>query len=163
VKLDVNQPAAKEAARWACKGEGIEFLSKLLDRGLNLNDQESGGSSTLQSLLEGMGWDIFAYRNHWMENEKGIDTNETRGKLEVIRLLAERGVRWLPKDRGEINSVRRALLKLKPEYTAEFVLIMSHHNGSTKDNLATLLKTPTMELHVSKYKTQINKILSSSR
>jgi hypothetical protein len=161
VRLDVTQPAVKEAARWACKGKGIDLLKKLLNLGLGLNDQENGGSSTLQSLLVSIGWSISPYRWHGFDNENGIDTTEARDKIEVVRLLAGRGVRWVPKDRSEINSVRRAFLKLTPRYTAEFVLIMSRHRGCGKDQVAALLRTPAMQSHVSKHSAQIARILSS--
>jgi hypothetical protein len=128
---------------------------------LNLHDQENGGSSTLQSLLDGVGWSFRAYRWNGFDSEKGIDTAETREKIEAVRLLVERGVRWVPKDRREINSVRRNLLTLTPKYTAEFVLIMTRNRACTKDCLEDLLRTPSMKSHVSKYGTQVAKLLSS--
>jgi hypothetical protein len=161
VKIDVKHPAVMKAARWACEREGIDLLKTLLDKGLKLNDQENGGSSTTQHLLEQMGWDLSIFSRYGFDNDKGIDTERTRGKIEALRLLAERGVRWVPNDRNDINSVRRALLKLRPQYTAELVLIMSQHRGCAKEDVAALVSTPAIQRHVSAYNAQITRMLAA--
>jgi hypothetical protein len=44
-----------------------------------------------------------------------INTSKSREKTKMIHLLVNRGAKWIPKDRNEINDARRALLKMKGE------------------------------------------------
>ena len=81
--------------------------------------------------------------------------------MKVLRLLVERGGRWVPKDAGEIGDIRKRLLKMKLEYTAGLVLIMARHRACEKATLEALLRTPRMKKHVAKLETRIAKLLAS--
>jgi hypothetical protein len=108
-----------------------------------------------------MEWSYHAHTWPSLDGDTGLDTTEAREKIDVVRLLAEHGVPWAPKDRHEANAVRRSFLKLKAKYAAEFVLIMTQHRACTKDCLVDLLRTPSMKTHVSKYDSRIAKVLAS--
>jgi hypothetical protein len=52
----------------------------------------------------------------------------------MIHLLVSRGAKWIPRDRNDINDALRALLKMKADYTVEFIWIMSEFKvGSGED------------------------------
>ncbi len=61
VKLDPSHPHIEDVVRYAARGEGIDLLKQLLENGLKPNDQENGGCSHIQRLLEGMGVDFSSY------------------------------------------------------------------------------------------------------
>jgi hypothetical protein len=79
--------------------------------------------------------------------------------INAIRLLVERGARWVPSDRGEVDRVRKSLLKLTPTYSAELTLIFSRHRACEKSQLEGLLSTPKIKAHVAKRWPQIQKLL----
>ncbi len=93
--------------------------------GFVVNDQKSGGSSTIQYLLGSLEWGIWR-RDSFFESH-GHDSQECRDRMQALRLLVERGGRWVPEDQAEINTIRRGLLKLKAEYTAERNRSSVHH------------------------------------
>jgi hypothetical protein len=161
IQLDVTHPSMKDVARYADKGEGLKLLEKLLENGLEVNDQHNGGSSFLRSLLDHIGWNFRV--DPWDRDRPPgtLDTTEARDKMQAVDLIAKHGGKWVPEDRSEINSARRALLKLKPEYTVEFVAIMAEYGACAKENLQTLLGTQTMKTHTAKHSERILRLLSS--
>lgn len=46
----------QEVLRYAKGDEGLEIIQQLLQKGMNPNDQDNGGSSILQSLFNHLGW-----------------------------------------------------------------------------------------------------------
>ena len=80
--------------------------------------------------------------------------------MKAIYLLAKHGARWRP-DAYNIKSARRTLLKMAPDYTAEFVWIMSKYKACKKANLAELLRTPGISDHVSMYGSRIRELLEA--
>ena len=56
-------------------------------------------------------------------SRKDIDTSKSREKIKMIHLLVYRGAKWIPRDRNDINDSRRALLKMRADYTVEFFWI----------------------------------------
>jgi len=159
VKLDAKHPVMQDVAKWACNSKGIELLKRLLDRGLVINDQESGGSSTIQHVLRHLDWGVWR-RDSFFEGN-GHDSQESRDRMHALQLLVERGGRWVSEDKRELNTVRKGLLKLKAEYTAELVLIMTRHRACEKKNMEELLRTPTMMTHIERYQTRITKLLAT--
>jgi hypothetical protein len=52
-------------------------------------------------------------------------------------------------DTDDVNRARRSLLKMVPDYAAEFVWIMSKYKGCAKEAIEDLLRTGSMKHHVS--------------
>lgn len=67
----------------------------------------------------------------------------------------------MPKDRYEVNDARRSLLKMKSDYTVEFIWIMSKFSASTKENIEQLIRTPTMRALLSAHQTRINELVEA--
>lgn len=161
VKLDPAHPAIWDVVRYAYRGQGIELLKRLLEKGLNPNDQESGGSSLIQNLLNGIGFDFSAYTWRHGPGREKLDSETTRDKIKTIHLLAKHGAKWVPKDRNDVNDARRSLLKLKADYTVEFAWIMAKYRSCAKDRVLELVATPTIKAHLSGHAGRLREILSA--
>lgn len=100
------------------------MLRDLMQKGFNPVDQESGGSSLIQSIIQGMGYtlDFDIFREI---RKKDIDSRQTREKIKMVHMLAEKGAKWIPKERSEITEARRSFLRQKSDYTIEFIWIIS--------------------------------------
>jgi hypothetical protein len=160
VRLDAKHPSMRLVARWSCDREGMDLLKTLLEQGMEVNDQENGGCSLLQHTLEGMSWSI--HSNPWgSHNPAGLDTSRAWEKVEVIDLLVQHGARWVPKDRGEVNSARRSLLKLVPRYTVAFFSILATNKACSRAVMQSLLSTATMKKHMGKQAQLLAKFISS--
>ena len=74
----------------------------------------------------------------------------------MIHMLAKNGAKWLPKDRSQIGDARRSLLKMKPDYTVEFIWIMSKYNASTRENIEELIRTPSIRSLICQHMNQVD-------
>jgi hypothetical protein len=81
----------------------------------------------------------------------------------MIHLLARHGAKWLPNDRSEINEARRSLLKMSPDYTVEFIWIMSKYNAATRENIEDLIRTPTIRALLYSHLPRINELMEALR
>jgi hypothetical protein len=161
-----SRPAGPEAVAilpFLTRGKGLDVLKRLLERGLNPNDQSTGVCPAIQSCLEAMSWDLHYNRTPWEREvqKRAMDTAESREKLKAIHLLAKHGAKWIPEDKSDINSARRALLRLKADYTAEFVWIMSKYKASTLQCVQALLSSPTMKSHIAAHRQRISEVTAS--
>lgn len=161
LRLDVASPGVRESLHYFCKGEGIDILRWLLEKGAVPNDQENCGSSAIQRWLNEMSW-TYSF-DPWTreQSRKNIDTEGARERMKAIHLLAKHGGRWAPIDTDEIGSARRSLLKLKPDYTVEFIWIMAKYNASAAGCLQGLVSTPSMRAHVKSHLPRIQELISS--
>ncbi len=157
VKLDLKHSAIQDVVRYAGRGEGIDLVIHLVDKGLKLNDQENGGSSIIQNLLEQREW---CFGIHGRERFK-IDSEEARGRMKLIHVLAKRGARWVPKDKDDIKRARSALTRLTADYTLEFAWIMSKFGACAKECLKELVGTPNMKAHLLNHQSRLQVILST--
>lgn len=98
-------------------------------------------------------------RTYSETKKRNIDTEKARSRIKAIHLLAKHGARWMPKDRGEVNSMRRSLLKMKDDYTVEFVWIMSKYQACTRAAINDLLRTSTIRALVVWHTKRINDLL----
>lgn len=80
--------------------------------------------------------------------------------MKAIHLLAKSGARWCPQEAQLISDARRSLVKLTPEYTLEFVWIMSRYKACTKDVIVDLVRTPTMKRHMVQHSQKLQELLS---
>jgi hypothetical protein len=145
------------------RGEGIEVLKGLLAKGVNPNDQANGGCSTIQSCLNDMGWARYLPSYSWERDtsSRNLDTNESRDRLKAIHLLARHEAKWIPEGKDQLNSARRSLLYLTPEYTMEFVWIMNKYKACDVKDIEALLRTPTMKAHISAHRAVLDNLLAS--
>lgn len=75
--------------------------------------------------------------------------------------LRKKGARWAPRDKGEIAELRQALIKLAPEYAAEFVLVMARCGGCSKADVVELIRTPAMKARLKPLVARLEKIISN--
>ncbi len=127
IRLDPNHSISEELMRWACRADTADFLKELIKNGFKPDGYENSGSSLIQACISNMGWTFDFYSSR---QRKDIDNSESREKIKMIYLLAEKGAKWMPGDRYEVNDARRSLLKMKPDYTVEFIWIMSKFSAS---------------------------------
>ena len=159
--LDVKHPALQRIMHFANHAEVAPVLQRLFAMGMEPNDQENGGCSAVQSLLE----DMIQTFSLWprLEQEPGkIDTSESRQKVKAIHILAKHGARWVPKDKREVSRARRSLLKLKPDYTVEFVWIMSKYKACTLDTIQELLcPSSSISPHIADHSRRVQEFLDA--
>jgi hypothetical protein len=81
--------------------------------------------------------------------------------MKAIHVLAKHGARWAPMDKQAIVQARRALLQMTPDYTMEFVWIMSKYRACDLQPLKELLGTPTMKASISHYHDRLTTLLAA--
>ncbi len=160
VKLDPSHPHIADVLRFVDRGEGIDLLKQMLEKGLKPNDQENGGCSHIQRLLDGMEVDYNSYSWHQRSSRDKIDSSRAREKIKAVHLLAKHGARWVPKD-DDIKRARRSLLKLTADFTIEFAWIMSKYAACDMECIHELLATPSMKAHFSQKRSRLQEILRS--
>jgi hypothetical protein len=164
IRSKLPGPHAAEFLRYLTEGKGLEVLKSMLEKGLNPNDQEGGGCSAIGYCLERMSWDWTSrtYLAPWEQraSKRTVDTHRTREHLKAIHLLAKHGAKWKPADKRAIDSARRSLLKLIPDYTTEFVWIMARHQACTLESVQELLRTSTIKSHTAAHRTRLQELLA---
>lgn len=94
-------------------------------------------------------------------DKEPVDNHDSREQLKAIHVLAKHGAKWVPEDKEEIDSTRRSLLKLRPDYTVEFVWIMSRYRGCTREHIEQLLRTPTIKRHTADHQPRLQELLAT--
>jgi hypothetical protein len=79
----------------------------------------------------------------------------------MIHLLARYGAKWRPSGGREINEARRSLLKMKPDYTVEFLWIMSGYNASTREVMEELMRPKPIRMLVAKHETRVKELMET--
>ena len=166
IRLDPANPATWEIASHVRGREGVNILADLLRRGLNPNDQANGGSSLLYGRLTHMDWDVRF--TSWRHEKRsfyldGNDPEGAREELRAVHLLAKYGAKWIPEDKRQVGEVRKSLLKLAPDYTVEFVWIMSKYRACSVQDLEAVLRTPRMKAHLAKHAGCVRLLLKNCR
>ncbi len=158
IKISPEHPIVGELLRNACRADSADFLKDLIKRGFKPVDQKDQGSSLIQTCLGCLRFSFDLDR--FMRGErKNIDCSHSRETLKMIHILAKHGAKWLPSDRSYINDARSSLLKMSPDYTVEFVWIMSKYKASCRENIEQLLKTPAIRKHIAQYQPRIDELL----
>ncbi len=138
------------------------MLKRLLEKGLNPNDQENGGCSAIRSCLNDMSWTGRFNAYSWEQDKDGkYDTSDSRERMKAIHLLVKHGAKWIPEDKYEMNSARRSLLGLKADYAIEFLWIMSKYKACGKESIQGLFNTPTIKKHTFPFRTRLLELLST--
>ena len=90
-----------------------------------------------------------------------MDNEESREKIKMIHILAKNGAKWLPKDQSVIGEARRSLLKMKSDYTVEFIWIMSKYNACKREDIEELIRTPSIRSLISQHSESVAKMVKS--
>jgi hypothetical protein len=117
-------------------------MKELLEIGFKPADREDRGSLLIQRLLTNMDWDYDFDLD--FRKKRNIDTSRSREKIKMIHMLAKHGAKWMPDDRVAVNDARRSLLKMAPDYTVEFIWIMSKYQACTRETIEDLIRTPAI-------------------
>ena len=161
MRLDPHHQGIQQLLCWLCKGEGLPLLKQLLEAGAPPNDQENGGSSTIQHVLNSLDWDVRFRSWNCSPGHRLFDDYEARDRMKAIHLLAKHGGRWMPRENRDMNSARKSLMNLTADYTAEFVWIMAKYRACDRESVEVLLRTPKMKTHVARRQARINELLTS--
>lgn len=165
IRLDPAHPATMDVASSLHDREGVDILAQLLKLGLNPNDQTNGGSSLLHRRIVGMGWEaqLAGLRMQFKFYDSARDPAGAREELRAVHLLAKHGGKWIPTDQHQVADVRRALLRLLPDYTVELVWIMSKYQACSAQDLEAVLRTPKMKAHLDKHAGRVRELLKDCR
>jgi len=161
IRLDPNHPGAGELLSNACYNEKPVLLKMLLEKGFSPRSLEDRGSSMIQSLLSRMSWNFNPWTHIRMEND--IDSYDSRDILKMIHMLVRHGARWEPREKGEVSHARRSLLKMKSDYTMEFIWIMAEYKACPYDAIDNLMKGPGMRSLVSKHTGRLKMLMDCLR
>ena len=165
IRLDPTKPELKEILFEACHANNSDFLKKLLKKGFNPGDYDKSGTPLIQALITSMSW-YFDF-NHWdiwrtdRTSKRNLDNDKSREKIKMIHMLVKYGVKWFPKDRSEIGEARRSLLKMKSDYTLEFIWIMSKYDACKREDIEELIRTPSIRSLISQYTARVNELLEN--
>ena len=159
IRLDPTKPGAMDLVQSACYSDKADLLKNLLESGFTPKSMEDGGSSLIQILVSRL---PRSYRPLYSTHpEVDIDDWDSREKIKMIHLLARYGGKWMPSDRREINEARRSLLKMKPDYTVEFLWIMSGYNASTREVIQELMRPKPIRTLVSRHETRVKELIET--
>jgi len=160
VRLDPKHTLAPEILRDACYADNAAVLKLLLEKGFPPNNQKNGGSRLFGVLTNTMTWS-FDFDPFSDNPRKNIDTSRSREKIKMVYLLAAHGAKWIPEDRGEISETRRSLLKMSPDYTVEFLWIMSQFKACSLEDAKQLMRTPSIKTLCAKHLDRIGELIES--
>ena len=164
MKAYLGRPEVASILSYFSGEESTPHLAEILRRGLNPNDQENGGCSAIQRSLERFCWYGHSrFRFDFLHREqpdRGLDSDRSREFMKQIHLLAQAGGLWKPSP-DDIKSARKSLMKMLPEYTVEFIDLMTRYRAASRADLEELIRTPTIKKLVGKYRRRINERLES--
>ena len=162
VRLDPNKPGASNLLRNACYSGKADLLKKLLEGGFNPQLMEDGESPLIQFVLSRLPRSYRSFYSRYPHTSEGnIDDWDSRNKIKMIHLLARYGAKWKPKDHRKINEARRALLKMKPDYTLEFIWIMAGYKACTREVIEELMHSKPIRTLVSKHQNRVNELMAA--
>ncbi|QEG24851.1 hypothetical protein [Mariniblastus fucicola] len=107
-------------------------------------------------------WRIRLRIYNWELNhqDNGHDSEATRECLKMLYLLASNGAKWKP-DKSELNSARRSLLKMTPDYTVEFVWILYKFDASEIYIAINLARIPTIKRHIRRLQPRLHELIQN--
>lgn len=160
--LDPRRKGADALLRFACHPEKADILGILLEKGFSPKEQEDRGSSLIEAILSGMSWDWdFNPLSDQKRQRKNLDKYFCREKIKMLHILVRHGARWEPRDRRAIDFARSCLLKMTPDYTLEFIWIMTGYKACSIESIEQLLRTPSIRSLVSSHLPRIGEMLEA--
>lgn len=106
LRLDPARDELSALLRCASLFAGKETIGYLLEQGADPNDKANGGSSALARCIQQFRFGGFRVAPY----SSLTPPYAVRETMDSVRLLVSRGARWIPENKGELNSVRRVLL-----------------------------------------------------
>ena len=158
IRLDPKHPIANDLLQYACWPGNADILKLLIEKGFSPKNCTNSGTSLIQACLRNMSWSVGFFDR---KKKRDLDSTRSREKIKMIHMLVKSGAKWIPEDRYVINDARREFLKMKPDYTVEFIWIITKYNASTRKNLEQLVHTPTIRALVAAHLPKINKMIAS--
>lgn len=164
LRLKVDDPAIRDVLQYSLDPSGAALIGKLLELGVEPNDQANGGSSYVQTLLERVGdYGDYSTFDRGERNRRGMgDSANARELMKSIHLFVKFGARWLPEDKKQANAVRRSLLKLIPDYTLEFIWILKRYDAFAAEPMQSLLRETAMRRHLADRCDRLRELLAAS-
>jgi hypothetical protein len=156
VHLDPNHPGAFALMTAASYGERADLLAKLLSLGFPVSDDHNGGSSLFHLLLQGISFQFDPYSP---DRPRNIDSPRSREKLKMVHLIARQGAKWVPENGHEVSGLRRELLRMAPDYTAELIWIMTKYGACDPELLTELMRTPSIRKQVGERLQRIEELI----
>jgi hypothetical protein len=92
--------------------------------------------------------------------EKDIDSFRSRDCMKMLHLLVRAGAHWEPDGRA-IGETRRSLLKMRANYTMEFLWILSEYRSCSQETGGQLMAKPTLRNLVSGRDRRLGEIMAS--
>ncbi len=86
---------------------------------------------------------------------RGVPAGGKAKRIKMIHILAKHGAKWHPGNPAEIAEARRCLLKMKADYTVEFIWIMAKYQEAKRKDIEELLRTPSIRSVISKYSDRV--------
>lgn len=160
IKLDPKHPVAQDLLEYACYSNESNLLVLFLEKGFNPRDRKDQGTLLIQRCLWTM-IDFWERSPHGYGPMRDFDSHRAREKMKMIHLLAKHGARWEPHEKGNIKDARSSLLKMKPDYTVEFIWIMSQYKASSKECIENLIRTPSIKKVIFDHQARIKELLNS--
>jgi hypothetical protein len=121
----------------------------MLERRFNPHEREDGGCSAIQYCLRALNFNRNLRPGSWGDGN-GLDSASSRNCLKPIRVLAKHGAKWVWEGMDDINAARRSLLRMTPDYTIEFVWIMSKYQACSADCVQRPLSSGRISAHTAK-------------
>ena len=163
IRASLPGPGRPDYLRYLVTQKGVNVLKRLLENGLAPNDQANGGCSTIQHCLERVCWWGSSYMD-WSSRKdrpRNKDAVQSREILKALHLLARHGGKWIPTDKSEIESARRSLMQMTPDYTAEFIWIMSKYRSCERTVIEDLLRTSSIKAVILPVRSRVDELLQS--
>lgn len=98
MRLKPDHPELTNVLKYAVEhAEGLPVARRLIQAGVNPNDQANGGCSAIQSILQMMSFSItFDSWGDFQRHRRDIDSQRARDGIKGIHFLVKHGARWHP-------------------------------------------------------------------
>ncbi len=158
IHLDPSMPGSLDLLTNSCFGDKADLLRKLLEKGFSPKDIPDKGTSIIESILY-----LMTIERHTSflssKTETNLDTFYAKEKMKMLHLLVRHGARWEPTEKYSYTKVRSALRTMSPDYTMEFIWIMTEYQACTVEILEILTRPPSMRSLIKNHLSRYNEIM----
>ena len=152
-----SAPSHSDAAGLLNNVYDSEMLSWLLQHGHHPSALKDHGTCRINCWINFMAFDLVLGMRR-----TGLDSQRAREYLKMIHLFVDHGARWLPEEKHQIKDVRRNLLKMKPDYTLEFIWLLQQYRAARRRDLQELLRPPSMTRLLGKERARAEQIVAET-
>ena len=80
----------------------------------------------------------------------------------MLKMFIEKGFNPGEQEvKGMIKDARSALLKMKPDYTVEFIWLMAEYKAGVRDHIEELIRTPSIKGILFQHQARIRELIDS--